>query len=122
MDDDGWMIIDDNDSQSLHLSIQTTGPSTEEEKILNLKTSTCQYELDQALLTPDNECSINIVEPKQIPNYLKDGMTAVLVENSKELEEVHKILLEQSDNQTDIIVHDPASSVEEHKSPKKLGK
>ena len=53
-------------------------------------------------------------------NSLSTGVIAVLVENSFELEKVHKILLKQSDINK-IAVYDPESSIEEHKRSDILG-
>ena len=52
-------------------------------------------------------------------NSLSTGVIAVLVENSFELEKVHKILKQSDINK--IAVYDPESSIEEHKRSDILG-
>ena len=80
-----------------NLTIQTPEPSTEEE---------------------------DLVGCDQISRYLDSlsaGMIAVLVENSLELQKVHKIILKQSDTFFKIAVYDPGSSIDEHRRSDILG-
>ena len=65
----------------------------------------------------------DLVGCDQISRYLdslSSGMIAVLVENSLELQKVHKILLKQSTN-FKIAVYDPGSSIEEQRRSDILG-
>ena len=76
---------------------------------------------NQILSYMDFDCDLG--RCNQILSYLNSlstGVIAVLVENSFELEKVHKILLKQSDINK-IAVYDPESSIEEHKRSDILG-
>ena len=69
-----------------------------------------------------------ISEEQEISKYfdsIYNGMIAVLVENSTELERVHAIVLERMRERKDIselIVFDPKSANAEYRDKRKLGK